>query len=229
MGNIDSSNKSEKNLRKSSTSKESKISEIKKAASEKILRSGNNQNQNQNQNHKNYDYEDLKKNKNKSIIDIVRTKIDRSKVLDEIDSLKILQISSKINSRILNKNLDYFPINFTSANLIPFSKKENLKNFEIEIDKEIFLNLNSTLANLNLEENFSEQKKENEKCLNLNTINNNKNNNCNDKIYFNNLIKNNSKIGKSFQKNLQNNEKKKEINSLLKKKLRKLKYLSKKK
>ena len=89
MGNIDSSNKSEKNLRKSSNS--SNISDIKKPASERIIsRIYTSQDK-----IKNYNFEDLKKNKNKSIIDLISTKIDRSKVINEIVSLKILQISSK--------------------------------------------------------------------------------------------------------------------------------------
>jgi len=212
MGNIDSSSKSpSSNYRRSNTSKESEIPSL-----------GHIHNKNYNLTKKNYNEnptnsqkESIIQNRSKKITDIIGVKLNRSRILNRIDSLNIVQMASKITNKVLNFNLDYNPINLISSSVVPNTKEGNT-NFNL--NKEILLNINSSFNSMILSEKFSESKVNEFKYKG------------NDKIYFNNLIRNNKSIGK-YLNNLESKSREKlnnlfssknnEIDNLIKEKIEK--------
>ncbi len=122
MGNIDSSSKSpSSNYRRSSTSKESE-------PTSKLMYNRTNDLTNRN-NNKEYSTtsqnEFIKQNKSKKITDIIGVKLKRSGILKNIDSLKIVQIASRITNKVLNKNLDNDVINLISSTVVPNTREKN--------------------------------------------------------------------------------------------------------
>ena len=178
MGNIDSSSKSpSSNIRRSNTSKESEI------PSSRLMynKTNNPTKRNNNEYSANSQNEFIKQNRSKRITDIIGVKLKRSRILNSIDSLKIVQIASKITNKVLNYNLDYDPINLISSTVVPNTREGN-QNFNL--NKEILSNLNSSFNSMIFFEKLCETKA------------NEFRNKGNDKIYFNNLIKKSKSIGK---------------------------------
>lgn len=213
MGNIDSSSKSpSSNIRRSNTSKESDQHTSKPLYS----RINNPTIKINNEYSTNSQNEFIKQNKSKKITDIIEVKLKRSRILNSIDSLKIVQIASKITNKILNCNLDYNPINLISTTVVPNTREGN-PNFNL--NKEILFNLNSSFNAMIFSEKFCESKISELKFKG------------NDKIYFNDLIRNCKSIGKylsnpeSRSRDELNNlftRKNNEIDNLIKEKIEKL-------
>jgi len=213
MGNIDSSSKSpSSNYRRSSTSKESE-------PTSKLMYNRTNDLTNRN-NNKEYSTtsqnEFIKQNKSKKITDIIGVKLKRSGILKNIDSLKIVQIASRITNKVLNKNLDNDVINLISSTVVPNTREKN-PNFNL--NKDIFTNLNSSFNSMIFSEKFCETKANEFRYRG------------NDKIYFNELIKKSKSIGRylnnpeSKSRDELNNlfaSKNNEIDNLIKEKIEKL-------
>ncbi len=203
MGNVDSLNKSPSSInRRSNTSNEPDNNYM--SYNDNSNRLNNFSKKNIIKNNETYSsklsiYEKIRLNRSKKITDLIGDKFQRSNIISKIDSLKIVQISSKITNKILNKNIDYDAINLLNATILPNSKDEN--NI---INKDVQKNLNYNLNSLILSEKFSEGKaNEHNKNNNIRNI---------DKILFNDVIQKNKKIG--FYLNTIENKKREELNDL---------------
>lgn len=194
MGNELSSDKSPKAVRRSTNSKESDQGNYYNQQYNRNLTGYNCNNPNTLNNYSSSSArnQNIKNNKSKSIIDLISTKIHRSKILNTLDSLKIVNISSKITNKVLSLNLDYSPVNLLSSSLIPNSRQDN-NNFLL--NKEVAASLNVSLNSLIFEENFTERKANEYRNRGI------------DRIYFNNLIKNNRIIGNYLNTNTELREK----------------------
>jgi len=198
MGNIDSSSKSPSSyVKRSETLKEPDISS-RGLSYNKYKNSPKNYSNYDSTSNENKNKQNLKQFRSKKISDFIGTKINRSKILNKIDSLNIIQIASKISNKVLCNNSDYNPLNLMTSSILPNTNEEKYQNFKL--DGNIIKNLNMNLNSLIFSEKYSGTK--------VNEIKNKLN-----KCYFNDLIINNKKIG-LYLKSLENSSREETYNIL---------------